>query len=95
MPLITAAAMIRMRLVILFLTITWLALASLSSAIVRFAVVLRDCVKSDLVTPSDSILDITFQNLIDNVVEGIVIVALILALFSIFGFVIVINPKWL
>jgi hypothetical protein len=41
-PLNTAAAMIQMRLVIIFLTITWLALASLSSATARFAVVLRD-----------------------------------------------------
>jgi hypothetical protein len=45
--------------------------------------------------PSDSILDITFQNLIDNVVDGMEIVALVSALFSIFGFVLVIYPKWL
>ena len=87
--------MIRMRLVILFLTITWLALAGLSSATVRFAVILRDRAKSDLVTSSDSILDIAFQNLMDNVVVGMVIVALVSALFSIFGFVLVIYPKWL
>lgn len=77
MPLSTAAALIRMRLVIIFLTITWLALASLSSATARFAVVLRDRARSDLVTSSDSILDITFQNLMDNVLEGTVIVALV------------------
>ena len=95
MPLNTAGAVVRIRLVIFFLTTTWLAISSLSSAIVRFAVVLRDCAKSDLVTPSDSILDVTFQNLMDNVVESMVIVALISALFSIFGFVLVIYPKWL
>ncbi|KAJ5873081.1 uncharacterized protein N7529_005434 [Penicillium soppii] len=80
MPLNTSVAMIRMRLAILFLSITWLVLASLSSATVRFAVVLRDCARSDLVTSSDSILDIAFQNLMYNVVEAMVIVALISAL---------------
>jgi hypothetical protein len=55
-----------MRLAILFLAITWLALTGLSSATVRLAVILRDRAKSDLVTSSDSILDITFQNLMDN-----------------------------
>ena len=71
----TATAMIRMRLVIISLTVTWLALAGLSSVTVRFAVLLRDRAKSDLVTPSDSILDITFQTLMDNVVDGMVIAA--------------------
>ncbi|OQE10055.1 hypothetical protein PENFLA_c097G06750 [Penicillium flavigenum] len=95
MSLNTADTRIWMRLVILFLTITWLAVASLSSATVHFAVVLRDRAKSELVTPSDSILDITFQNLMDNVIDGMVIVALVSALFSIFGLVLVIYPKWL
>ncbi|KGO69109.1 hypothetical protein PITC_017560 [Penicillium italicum] len=84
-----------MRLTILFLTITWLALAGLSSATVRFAVVLRDGAKSDLVNSSDSILDITFQSLIDKVIVSIVVIALVLTLFSIFGFVLIIYPKWL
>jgi hypothetical protein len=66
MPLNTAGPVIRMRLAILFLAITWLALTGLSSATVRLAVILRDRAKSDLVTSSDSILDITFQNLMDN-----------------------------
>jgi hypothetical protein len=52
--------MIRIRLVILFLTITSLALAGLKSATARFGIVLRDRVKSDLVTSSDVILDTTF-----------------------------------
>lgn len=64
----TAATMIRMCLVIISLTITWLALASLSSAIVHFAVVLRDRAKSDLVTPADSI-GYHIPNLMDNVVD--------------------------
>lgn len=58
-------------------------------------VVLRDGAKSDLVTSVGSILDITFQTLMDNVVESMVIVALMSALCSIFGFVLVIFPKGL
>ncbi|CRL31394.1 hypothetical protein EN45_043480 [Penicillium chrysogenum] len=87
--------MIRMRHVIISLTITWLALAGLSSVTVHFAVLLRDRAESDLVTPSDSILDITFENLMDYIVDGMVIAALVSALFSIFGFDLVIYPKWL
>ncbi|KGO38467.1 hypothetical protein PEXP_082540 [Penicillium expansum] len=49
-----------MCLAFLFLSITWLALTGLSSATIRFAVILRDRVKSDLATLSDSILNITF-----------------------------------
>jgi hypothetical protein len=87
--------MVRMRLIIISLTVTWLALASLSSATVHFAVVLRDRAKSDLVTLSGSILDLTFQNLMDDVVDGTVIAALVSALFSIFGLILVVYPKWL
>ncbi|CAG8393831.1 unnamed protein product [Penicillium salamii] len=95
MPLNTTGAVIRMRLFIIFLAIAWLALAGLSSATLRFAIVLRDHAKSDLVNSSNSILDITFQSLMDNVVVSMVVVALVSALFSIFGFVLVIYPKWL
>jgi small-conductance mechanosensitive channel len=95
MPLNTSAATIRMRLAFLFLSIIWLALAGLSSATVRFAVILRDRAKSDLATSSDSMLDITFQNLMDNIVVGMVIVALISALFSIFGIALAIHPRCL
>ncbi|KAJ5346836.1 uncharacterized protein N7506_000089 [Penicillium brevicompactum] len=66
MPLNTSAATIRMRLAIIFLAITWLALGDLSSAIVRFAVILRDREKSDIVTSSDSIFDITFQTIMET-----------------------------
>jgi hypothetical protein len=79
----------------IFLTITWLALASLSSSTVHLAVVLRDRAKSDLVTLSGSILDLTFQNLMDDVVDGTVIAALVSALFSIFGLILAVHPKWL
>jgi hypothetical protein len=77
----TVATKIRMRLVFIFLIITWPALARLSSATRDFAVVLRDRAESDLVTPSDFILDMTFQNLMDNAVDGMVIVALVSAHF--------------
>ncbi|CAG8189644.1 unnamed protein product [Penicillium nalgiovense] len=78
-----------------FLTITGLARASLRSSTVHLAVVLRDRAKSDLVTLSGSILDLTFQNLMDDVVDGTVIAALVSALFSIFGLILVVYPKWL
>lgn len=93
MPLNTTGTVPRMPPFILFLAITWLALACLSSASVRFAVVPRDRAKSDLVNSSDSILDITFQSLVDNVVMSMVVVTLVSALFSIFGSVLVIYPK--
>jgi hypothetical protein len=95
MPLNTFAATIRIRLAFLFLSITWLALAGLGSATVRFVVILGDRAKSDLATSSDSMWDITFQNLMDNVVVGIVIVALISALFSTFGIALAIHPRCL
>ncbi|KAI3097964.1 hypothetical protein CBS147333_9202 [Penicillium roqueforti] len=95
MPLNTSVATIRMRLALFFFSITWLALAGLSSATVRFAVILRDRAKSNLATSSDSILDITFQNLMDNIVVGMVIVALISALFCIIGIALAIHPRCL
>ncbi|CAG8032301.1 unnamed protein product [Penicillium nalgiovense] len=79
----------------IFLTITWLALASLNSATVHSAAVLRDHAKSDLVMLSDSILVLTFQNLMDDVIDRMVIVALVSALYSIFGLILVVYPKWL
>jgi hypothetical protein len=78
-----------------FSSIIWLALIGLSSATVRFAVVLRDRAKSDLATSSHSILDITLQNLMENVVVGMVIVTLISALFSISRIALAIHPRCL
>ena len=94
MPPNTAGAMTRNRFVIVFLSITSLAIASLSSATAHFATVLQDRAKFDLVTSSNASLDITFQRLMENVRQDMVIVALISALFSIFGVVLVIHPKW-
>ena len=56
---------------------------------------MRDRAKSDLVTLSGSILDLTFQNLMDDVDDGTVIAALVSALFFIFGLILVVYPKWL
>ena len=56
---------------------------------------MRDRAKSDLVTLSDSILNLRFQNLMDDVVGGMVIAALVSALFSIFGLILVVYPKCL
>ncbi|CAG8875853.1 unnamed protein product [Penicillium salamii] len=78
-----------------FLSSTWLAVAGLSSSTVRFATILRDPAKSDLATSSDSILDITFQNVMDSFVVGLVIMALVSGLSSIFVIILVIYPKWL
>lgn len=49
MSLSTAGAVIRIRLVILFLTNIWLVFASLNLAIARFTIVLRDYAKPDFV----------------------------------------------
>ena len=87
--------MIRTRLTVLFLTTAWLALAGLSSAISHFANILQDRAKSDLVNANGSILDVTFENLMKNVLEGMVVVALLSALFAIFGIILVIYPSWL
>ncbi|KAJ5215327.1 uncharacterized protein N7498_001734 [Penicillium cinerascens] len=91
----TTSAMIRTRLTVLFLTTAWLALAGLSSAISHFANILQDRAKSDLANTNASILDITFENLMKNVLEGMVVVALLSALFDIFGIILVIYPSWL
>ncbi|KGO69275.1 hypothetical protein PITC_094740 [Penicillium italicum] len=79
-----------MPLAFLFLSVT-----GLSSATIRFTVILRDRVKSDLATLSDSILDIIFQTLMDNVIIGIVVIVLISALFSIFRVVLTIYLRYL
>ncbi|KAJ6038318.1 hypothetical protein N7460_008089 [Penicillium canescens] len=94
MPPNTTVAQTRRRLDNVFLSITSLATASLGSATAHFATVLRDRAKFDLVIPNNASLDITFQKLMENVRQDMVIVALISALFSVFGVVLVIHPKW-
>src|SRR4051795_1181734 len=87
--------MIRMRLVVSFLTIIWLGLATLSSASAHLADVLRNRAKPDLVNANDFMLDITFQKLMSNIVVSMVITALISAVLSIFGILLLVHPRWL
>ena len=95
MPSFFTKGVTRMRLIVLLLTITWLALASLSSATARFAIVLRGHAKPDFITTNRAILGISFRRLMDNVLEYMVIVAVISALFSIFGIVLLVYPRLL
>ncbi|KAJ5507023.1 hypothetical protein N7527_009166 [Penicillium freii] len=86
---------IRMRLAILFLAIIGLALAGLNSAIARFAVILRDRAKSDIITPNKSVPDNTFRILMNNVLKDVVLAALASTLFAITGAVLAGRPRWL
>lgn len=86
--------MIRIRLAILFLDIIGVALAGLNSAIARFAVILRDRAKYDLIT-TNAISDNTFRMLMNNVFEHVVLAALVSALCAIFGAVLALNPRWI
>jgi hypothetical protein len=91
MPLNTSAATIRMRLAFVFLSITWLALAGLSSATVRFAVILRDRAKSDLATS----LGHHIPKPHEQRRRGHGDCGPHLGLFSIFGIVLAIHPRCL
>lgn len=86
---------IRMRLAIAFLAIIGLAFASLNSAMARFAVILRDRAKADIITLNKTISDNTFRNLMDNVLIGVVIAAIISTSFAITGAVLAGHPRWL
>jgi hypothetical protein len=85
----------RMRLVVSFLTINWLGLATLSSASAHLADVLRNRAKSDLVNANDFMLDITFQKLMSNILVSMVITALVSAVLFIFGILLLVHPRWL
>lgn len=87
--------MIRIRLAILFLDIIGLALAGLNSAIARFAVILRDRAKYDLITNTNAISDNTFRMLMNNVLGHVVFAALVSAMCAIFGAVFAVNPRWI
>ncbi|KAJ5267315.1 hypothetical protein N7478_010123 [Penicillium angulare] len=62
-----------------------LAIASLDSAIARFAVVLRDRAKSDLAASGDSVADNVFANLMHRVLVSAIIGALASTGFATFG----------
>lgn len=85
---------IRIRLLVLSLTLAWLSIASFSSATTCFAVILRDDARSDYTISKDSMLPIIFEKMI-NVLDGMVLVAFSSSLFSIFGVVLVTHPRLL
>ncbi|KAJ5288264.1 hypothetical protein PENANT_c118G09217 [Penicillium antarcticum] len=86
---------IRMRLAIAFLAIIGLAFASLNSAMARFAIILRDRAKADIITPNKSISDNTFRNLMDNVLVDVLIAVVISTSFAVVGAVLACHPRWL
>jgi hypothetical protein len=95
MPSFFTQGVIRMRLVVSFLTIIWLGLTTLSSASAHLADVLKNRAKSDLGNASDFMLDITFQKLMSNILVSMIITALISAVLFIFGILLLVHPRWL
>jgi hypothetical protein len=73
MPFFFTNDLIRMRLVVSFLTIIWLGLATISSASAHLAGVLQNRAKSDFVNADGFMLDITFQKLMSNIFVSMVI----------------------
>jgi hypothetical protein len=87
------ASQICIRLLIIFLALTWLSIAGLRSALAHSAVVLRDRARSD--RTKGSMLSITFENVMTDVFKSMVILALLSALFSTFGGMLLIHPRLL
>jgi hypothetical protein len=86
---------IRCRLVVLLFTLLTLGAAALSSANMRFAVVLRDRARAGYVDNNEVILDKNFQTLQVNILIASVIGAIPAALFGLFGIVMAVHPKLL
>ncbi|OQD74986.1 hypothetical protein PENANT_c164G04683 [Penicillium antarcticum] len=95
MPSFFTKSLIRMRLVVSFLTIIWLGLATLSSASAHLADVLQNRAKSDFVNADSFMLDNTFQKLMNNILVSMVITALVSAVLFIFGILLLVHPRWL
>ncbi|KAJ5742662.1 uncharacterized protein N7511_011233 [Penicillium nucicola] len=95
MPSFFTRSMMRMRLVVSFLTIVWLGLAALASASARLADVLQNRAKSDFVHTDNLMLDITFQKLMSNILVSMVITALISTVLFIFGILLSVHSRWL
>jgi hypothetical protein len=87
--------MIRTRLTILSFTLLSLAVASLSSAKARFAVILRDRARADYINTGDGILDNKFQSLQNEILSATVVTAVATGAFAIYGAVITVHPRWL
>ncbi|KAI1750249.1 hypothetical protein F4782DRAFT_532572 [Xylaria castorea] len=83
------------RVIVFFLAAINLAIAGLDSAIVHFAIVLRDRARSDLVSATDAVLDTTFISTMENVLANAVVAAIASAIFAIFGALLAVSPSWL
>ena len=83
------------RLSILFFTPVLLAIASLNSAIARFAVILRDRAISSYTAAAGDILDADFQVLQKHILSNTVVAAVVIAIVAIFGAAIALHPRWL
>ncbi|KAJ5098418.1 hypothetical protein N7532_005419 [Penicillium argentinense] len=68
--------MIRIRLIIMAFSILGLVLASLNSAITRFAIVLRDRAKLSITEPDSAILAHSFQQLMEMILGDVLVAAL-------------------
>ena len=83
------------RLGIQFLVIAWLAVASLSSAIIRFATLLLDRATYHLAKSDDWALSLEFRHFMSKLMGGALLVAIFSALLSIFGLALLFQPRWL
>ncbi|KAI0118222.1 hypothetical protein GGR51DRAFT_498521 [Nemania sp. FL0031] len=83
------------RLLLLCLAIIALAIAGLNSANARFAIILRDRARSELVDSPNTISDKTFASLMQELLINNVVAALASAAFAIFEIVIAAHPRWL
>ncbi|KAH8745351.1 hypothetical protein F5883DRAFT_510901 [Diaporthe sp. PMI_573] len=86
---------IRYRLLVLLFTFLTLVASALSSANIRFAIVLRERARSGYVDNTQVILDMNFAALQSNLLVASVIAAVPATLFSIVGFVLVLHRRWL
>ncbi|KAJ5160961.1 uncharacterized protein N7482_007965 [Penicillium canariense] len=85
--------MIRIRLTIMAFSILGLVLASLNSAITRFAIVLRDRARLGITEPDNAILAHSFQQLMERVLGDVLIAALASALSAIAGLVLLVYSR--
>ncbi|KAH8743368.1 hypothetical protein F5883DRAFT_722692 [Diaporthe sp. PMI_573] len=86
---------VRYRLLVLLFTFLTLVASALSSANIRFAVVLRERARSGYVDNTHVILDMNFAALQSNLLVASVIAAVPAALFSVFGFALALHRRWL
>jgi len=86
---------IRYRLLVLLFTFINLAVFALNSANIHFATILRERARSGYVDNSQVILDIIFAALQSDVLVASVVAAVPAALFSVFGLVLALQPRWL